>query len=98
MVQADASPWPAGQVVHATQAPLSSPPLNVAPDVHGAQVVSCVVLQGSVWPCSTEQVAHVEQVLSPAAAVYVLPYAQAVQVLAMFAVPAPENPASQIQV
>ena len=84
--------------MHATQALLSSPPLKVAPDVHGAQVVSCVVLQGSVWPCSTGQVAHAAQVLSPAAAVYVLPYAQAVQVLAMFAVPAPENPASQIQV
>ena len=56
------------------------------------------MLQGSVWPCPTGQVVHVEQVLSPAAAVYVLPYAQAVQVAAVFAVPAPENPASQTQV
>jgi hypothetical protein len=61
-------------------------------------VVSCIVLQGSVWPCPTGQVAHVKQVLSPAAAVYVLPYAQAVQVLAMFGVLAPEKPASQTQV
>ena len=40
MVQADTWPWPAGQVAHVEQAPLSSAALKVLPDVHVAQVMS----------------------------------------------------------
>ena len=79
MVQADVWPWPAGQVAHVEQAPLSFAALKVLPNIHAKKAVSCVVLQGEVWPWPEGQVEQLSQAPSPSTVLNVLNVVQAIQ-------------------